>query len=485
MSISSNRRQFLLALGAWGTVQTLQGCGTTPPVSLSPTPPLPVQPAWDAIQQPEVTQARLGYLPTAAAAPIIVAQHLKFFARYGMNEVQLLPFASWVDWITAVVAGRDDKLADVDGAIEGGHSFSPLPELLTEGLLAINGTKKLPDLEIAIDNTNPDVSRQGKLPMYVLARLHTHGGAIVMHPRYRPLMNMGQQRPWRPTFQLSRFLGNVLRCGVVSALSPEMLWLRYWLASGNLNPLQDVRLETTSFQSLAKIFTEQQPDLISVPPLFLGLANNYGSVQMTSANLWPSHPGDLFTLRADWVDRYPNATQGLLYGILAAQNWCDAPQNSRQLHKILQMYLPTYRQENLKNSDPKPSSEPRSSASNQSNSQPNNQSNNKIDINKTAINAGGIKYWSHEGKTVSYPYKSHDLWFLLEHSRWSHLPQDLEYKPIIDMVNREDLWRSAARNLGIPDTLMPSGISRGKEQFFDGMVFDPEQPKSYQGQESR
>jgi ABC-type nitrate/sulfonate/bicarbonate transport system substrate-binding protein len=475
MSISSKRREFLLGLGAWGAVQTLQAC-STPPSSLSPQSPLPVQPSWDVIQQPEITQVRLGYLPTAAAAPLIVAQHLNFFTRYGMTEVQLVPWSSWTDWAVAV-AGYDDKSPMVDGATAGGHCFSPLPELLTEGLLGINANTK--DLEIATDSANPDVMRQDKCPMYVLARLHTQGGAILMHPRYRPLINLPYQRPWRPTFQLSRLLGNILRCGVLSALSPEMLWLRYWLASGNVNPLQDVQLGTMSFKETAKIFTEQPSDLktadlktadlISIPPLFPQMVDDRGLIAITTASLWANHPGDIFALRADWVDRYPNATQGLLHGLLTAQNWCDDPQNRRRLQRILQMYLPIYAGSDnveLKEINRKPDT---------NNPETNKPEPKKPDINKSELNSslGEIRYWSYEGKTVSYPYKSHDLWFLLEHARWGNLSKELEYKPIIDMVNREDLWRSAARTLGIPDTLMPAGPSRGVEQFFDGTTFNP------------
>ncbi len=208
-----------------------------------------------------------------------------------------------------------------------------------------------------------------------------------------------------------------------------------------------------------------------MPPLFPQIVDDQGLVAITTAHLWQNHPGDIFTLRADWVDRYPNATQGLLYGLLAAQNWCDDPSHSRRLQRILQMYLPIY-------------AAPHQAAADQSGNRqatapvtkPSPKAESPVGKASEAIYSAGIRYWSYEGKTVSYPYKSHDLWFLLEHGRWGSLPPDLEYKPIIDMVNREDLWRAAARNLGIPDTLMPASTSRGTELFFDGTIFDPEAP---------
>jgi nitrate/nitrite transport system substrate-binding protein len=46
-------------------------------------------------------------------------------------------------------------------------------------------------------------------------------------------------------------------------------------------------------------------------------------------------------------------------------------------------------------------------------------------------------------------------------------------------VNREDLWKDAAKELGVAAADIPASTSRGKETFFDGKVFDPENPAAY------
>ncbi len=46
-------------------------------------------------------------------------------------------------------------------------------------------------------------------------------------------------------------------------------------------------------------------------------------------------------------------------------------------------------------------------------------------------------------------------------------------------MNREDIWRAAAADLGIAAAEIPASSSRGPETFFDGKVFDPENPKAY------
>ncbi|MES1202216.1 MAG: bicarbonate-binding protein, partial [Pseudomonadota bacterium] len=44
-------------------------------------------------------------------------------------------------------------------------------------------------------------------------------------------------------------------------------------------------------------------------------------------------------------------------------------------------------------------------------------------------------------------------------------------------VTRTDIWREAAKSLGVPT--IPATDSRGAEKFFDGKVFDPANPDAY------
>jgi nitrate/nitrite transport system substrate-binding protein len=87
-----------------------------------------------------------------------------------------------------------------------------------------------------------------------------------------------------------------------------------------------------------------------------------------------------------------------------------------------------------------------------------------------------MKFWD---GGVSYPYRSHDLWFLTEDIRWGKFEPTLDTKALIAKVNREDLWREAAKALAVRAAYIPATTSRGKETFFDGKVFDPENPAAY------
>jgi len=87
-----------------------------------------------------------------------------------------------------------------------------------------------------------------------------------------------------------------------------------------------------------------------------------------------------------------------------------------------------------------------------------------------------MKFWA---GGVSYPYPSHDLWFLTENMRWGKFETTLDTKALIAKVNRQDLWREAAKTLSVAAADVPASTSRGKETFFDGKVFDPDNPMAY------
>jgi nitrate/nitrite transport system substrate-binding protein len=87
-----------------------------------------------------------------------------------------------------------------------------------------------------------------------------------------------------------------------------------------------------------------------------------------------------------------------------------------------------------------------------------------------------MKFWSEH---ASYPFKSHDLWFVTEDIRWGKFEPTTDAKALVEKVNREDLWRTAAKELSVPASDIPTSTSRGKETFLDGKVFDPANPSAY------
>jgi bicarbonate transport system substrate-binding protein len=181
-----------------------------------------------------------------------------------------------------------------------------------------------------------------------------------------------------------------------------------------------------------------------------------------TAEIWKNHPEEYFAMKADWVDKNLKATKALLKGIMEAQQWLDNFDNRKQAAQILAG-------RNYFNLPVEILEEP---------FQGKYEMGDGRQINDKSMAA---LYWKDEKGSVSYPYKSHDLWFITESVRWGFLPQDTltNAKALIDRVNREDIWKEAAKEAGVATADIPKSTSRGVEEFFDGVKFDPENPTAY------
>jgi len=182
-----------------------------------------------------------------------------------------------------------------------------------------------------------------------------------------------------------------------------------------------------------------------------------GYTALTTGELWARHPEKSFAMRADWVDRNPKATQALLMAVQEAQMWCDKAENRAELAQIVAKRAWF----NVPEADII------------------NRLLGKFDYGTGRVVDNSphlMKFWR---DNASYPYQSHELWFLTENVRWGKFTGKEDFKTLISKVNREDLWRAAAKQLKVPAAQIPATTSRGVEKFFDGKVFDPAKPEAY------
>jgi nitrate/nitrite transport system substrate-binding protein len=177
----------------------------------------------------------------------------------------------------------------------------------------------------------------------------------------------------------------------------------------------------------------------------------------TTGEIWFKHPEKAFALRAEYVDKNPNAAKALMMAIQEAQQWCDKMENKQEMSEIVgkrQWF-----------NVPVPDIIGRARGD--------------INYGRGRVEKGTphfMKFWQDH---ASYPFKSHDAWFVAEDIRWGKFEPTTDIKALVDKVNREDIWRAAAKDLGVAAADIPASSSRGKETFFDGKVFDPEDPMAY------
>ena len=381
---------------------------------------------------PEVTGAKLGFIALTDSAPLIIAKEKGLFAKYGVPDVEVMKQASWG-------ATRDNLvLGGAANGIDGAHILSPLPYLIASGKVT--------------QNNQP-------LPMSIVARLNYDSQGISVAQAYKDVGVGLDASPLKAIFAARKAEGKDVTVAMTFPGGTHDLWIRYWLAAGGINPNTDVSTITVPPPQMVANMKVGNMDAFCVgEPWNEQLVNQgIGFTAATTGELWKHHPEKALGLRNDFIDANPNATRAILMAVMEAQQWADAIENKDEMAQILGKrgwfnVPPADVLGRLKGDI--------------------NYGNGRVET-ATGLE---MKFWKDH---ASYPFKSHDAWFLTEDIRWGYFPADTDVKALVDAVNREDLWRDAAKTLGVADADIPASTSRGPETFFDGKVFDPENPSAY------
>jgi nitrate/nitrite transport system substrate-binding protein len=382
---------------------------------------------------PEVTKAMLGFIALSDAGPLFVAKDKGLFAKYGMPDVEVAKQASWGTTRDNLVLGSEGN------GIDGAHILTPMPYLISAGKVT--------------QNNQPT-------PMYILARLNLDSQCISVSNEYADLKLGVDTAPFKVALEKKKAAGKSVKAAMTFPGGTHDLWIRYWLAAGGIDPDKDIETIVVPPPQMVANMKVGTMDCFCVgEPWNLQLINQkIGYTAVTTGEIWAKHPEKSLGMRAAWVDKYPKAAKAILMAVMEAQQWADKAENKKELATIMGkrqwMNCPV---EDVYD-----------------------RSAGKFDYGipgKVVENSPHImKYWRDH---ASYPFQSHDLWFVTEDIRWGKYEAGFDTKALIAKVNREDMWREAAKEMGVAASEIPASTSRGKETFFDGKVFDPENPAAY------
>jgi nitrate/nitrite transport system substrate-binding protein len=373
---------------------------------------------------PEVTKAVLGYIALTDASPLIIAKEKGFFAKHGMPDVEVTKQASWG-------ATRDNLvLGGGAGGIDGAHILTPMPYLMQTGRITQNGQP---------------------VPMAILARLNTNGQALSIASKHA-----GATLDAEP---LKRALNAESKVAMTFRGGTHDLWIRYWLAAAGIDPDKDVQTIVVPPPQMVANMKVGTMDAFCVGEPWNDqlVRQKLGYTAAVTGELWRDHPEKSFAMRADFVAAHPRAAEALTAAVIEAQRWCDQPGNKEEMCAIVgrrawfNVPVGDILARSLGNID-------------------------YGDGRKVENSPLLMKFWRDH---ASYPFRSHEQWFLTENIRWGVLPEGTDTAKLTAEVNREDIWRAAAARAGVPNAETPQGTSRGRETFFDGKVFDPENPAAY------
>ncbi len=388
--------------------------------------------AFAATAGPEASGIKLGFIALTDAAPLIIAKEKGIFEKYGMPDVEVLKQASWGATRDNLVLGGEAN------GIDGAHILTPMPYLISAGKVTQNNVP---------------------VPMSIIARLNLDSQGISVASEYADTGVQLDASKLKEAFAAKKAAGNEIKVAMTFPGGTHDLWLRYWLAAGGIDPDKDVStIVVPPPQMVANMKVGNMDAFCVGEPWNEQLVNQgIGFTACTTGELWKGHPEKALGLRSDWIEKHPNATKALMMAVMEAQIWADSMDNKEEMSAILG-------KRQWFNVPPKDVAGRLKGTINYGNGRL---------LEDTGLQ---MKFWRDH---ASYPFKSHDAWFLTENIRWGMFASDTDIKALVDQVNREDIWRAAAKDLGVAAADIPASSSRGRETFFDGKVFDPENPKAY------
>ncbi len=390
------------------------------------------RPLYAAVPKPETTKAILGFIALTDAAPLIVAKEKGFFAKYGMPDVEVAKQASWGTTRDNLVLGS------AANGIDGAHILTPMPYLISTGKVTQNNVPT---------------------PMYILARLNLDSQCISVGAEYADLKLGLDTKPFKVALEKKKAKGLAVKAAMTFPGGTHDCWIRYWLAAGGIDPDKDIEtIVVPPAQMVANMKVGTMDCFCVCEPWNEQLKNQkIGYTAVNTGELWAKHPEKSLGMRADWVDKHPKAARALLMAVQDAQRWCDDMGNRKEIAQIVskRQWIGAPYSDLVDRLE------------------------GKFDYGTGRVVTNSphvMKYWKDH---ASYPFQSHELWFLTENVRWGKFTGKEDFKSLIAKVNREDLWREAAKELGVPAAQIPQSTSRGVETFFDGKTFDPANPSAY------
>lgn len=234
---------------------------------------------------------RLGFVPLADAAPLLVAEALGLFEAVGLN-VALSAEPGW--------ATLRDKLAL--GALDGAHLLGPMVIALGAGLGGVEA-----ELSVACG----------------LAR---NGNTLTLRPALADAV---------ATQGAGALRGATL--AVVFAFSSHNYLLRHWLAAAGLDPDRDVRLTAVPPPQVAAHLAQGSIDgfCAGEPWGSHAVALGAGRIVLGTGAIWPDHPEKVLAFGARWAEANREIAIPVTAAVMAASRWLDDPTNQDEAVRIL------------------------------------------------------------------------------------------------------------------------------------------------------
>lgn len=420
---------------------------------LGMVPPGVREAAWaggtEAIEKPNLT---FGIIPLTDCAPIVVAAEKGFFKKHGLNVV-ISKEASW--------ANIRDKVSI--GALDGAHMLAGMPIAAT---LGVGATKKPTITGFAMDLNGNGITVSNAL----FERMVEADPASM---KKRPTSAMALKK----VIDADKKAGKPpMTFAMVFPVSTHNYEIRYWMASAGIDPDRDVRLIVIPPPQMVANLNAQNivGYCVGEPWNERAVEMGIGRTIITNYEIWNNKLEKVFGVNEEWAERYPNTHRAAIMALIEAAMWADKAENRMEVVRIISQKSYVNAPEAV------------------------------VKMSMT----GTFRYSKDEAPVsmpdfnvfhryaANFPWPSQAAWYITQMLRWGQIEAPLDIRKTASSVYRTDLYRAAARDLGIavptidwktegshhgPWTLAQASqpIPMGADRFFDGANFDPERLVAY------
>jgi nitrate/nitrite transport system substrate-binding protein len=413
-----DRRHFIQTSAGLGAALVLGGCSKTESAAAAAGPSASPS-AGASSSKPETPDMRFGIIALTDCSPIVIAHEKGLFKKYGINST-VIKGASW--------AAIRDSLSN--GDIQATHMLLGMPIASTMGLLG-----------------------SPKKPMVIPWLLNRNGQAITLKTSFKGKV-AADPKALLPLVTAAKAAAKPMTFAMTFPPGTHAMWIRYFLASGGINPDKDVALVTIPPPQMVANMKVDKMDgfCVGEPWNARAVADGIGFTAITTQEIWKDHPEKVCAFTEEFAEKNPKTVKAVLKALYEASVWLDDLKNRPEQAAIVSR--PTYI-----NCPP-----------------------------ETILGrllgdydyGDGRKkkdeyYMTYNVRGCNYPQPKYGVWWLTQFRRWGMVDAAPDYAGISKKVMRTDLYEAALKELGVD----PGQANDGPETFFDGITFDPKEPEKY------
>jgi nitrate/nitrite transport system substrate-binding protein len=416
-----------------------------------------------AAGKPEKPDLKFGFIKLTDMVPLAIAYEKGYFEDEGLY-VTLEAQANWKVLLDRVISGE----------LDGAHMLAGQPLGATIGY----GTKADVITAFSMDLNGNGITVSNAVMAKLKEKLPRQADGKPVHPVKAEYL--------KPVVDAYKKEGKPFKMGMVFPVSTHNYELRYWLASGGMNPGYYAPLKgDTSGNISADVLLSVTPPPQMPATMEAGTIDGYcvgepwnqqavvkgiGAPVITDYEIWKNNPEKVFGVTAGWNDKYPNTHKAVVKALIRAAYWLDADNNKNRKEAARIISKSGYVGADFDVID---------------NSMTGTFEYEKGDVRPVPDFNVFFRY------NATYPYYSDAIWYLTQMRRWGQIAEykpDSWYKDIAKQVYRSDIYAAAAKELiaegkmkasDFPDFAKESGFKPATKEFIDGVLYDGSKPNAY------